>query len=44
MNIKQCSDDRFYLRKKLGGRVKKRLAEVHAGTKVRYYLMFSSSM
>ena len=34
MHGKQCSDERLYLRKELGGRGIKSLKDVHAETKV----------
>ena len=46
MHGKQCSDERFYLRREPGGRGIKSLKDVYAETIVRVacYMTFSSSM
>ena len=46
MHDKQCSDERLYLRRELGGAEIKSLKDVYAETKERVgcYITFSSSM
>ena len=46
MDGKQCSDERLYLKRDIGGRGIKSLKNVYAETKVRVacYMTFSSSM